>query len=743
MSGGSGTDTMTLDCSDIGPGGNSTHTLDNATYDRDGLFGLLSYSSINALTFVGDPGADHFTVLTGLDLTTLTLNGNDNNDTFDVTPNSGTDIFCNGGLPTTGLNERLTLVGGGATGGIFTPNGATGGTYTFANRDPVTFTGIEVFTQPGAAPSAPDLATNDDTGSSNTDNITGLTNLTFSGTGVLADNPVKLFRDGTQVASVTPASTTSWTTDAVLPAGDDTYAMTVRYETTATGLLSNPSPALNVRVDTIAPAQPHVPDLVTGSDSGQSSSDDITNDTTPAFSGTVEPSAVVTLRNGATSVGTATANAISGAYTVTSSALSDGPKSMTVIQKDVAGNTSPASPALSVTIDTLAPAPPAAAPDLQPGSDTGRSNSDNITRNFTPTFTVNGPELIRLLDGGTTILSDYATPPNVTASSMADGNHSITAQSVDVAGNASVPTPALTVRIDTQAPATPGTPDLDPDSDTGVSSTDNITRDTTPTFDGNVEPNADVLLFEGLTVFTQVGTAISDPLTGSYQVTSSPRLAGVRVFHVSLIDVAGNLSFPSSALSITLDTASPGVTVSSFQFLTSQSVRFSFSEDVAATLGVNDLTLFNQTNHTTVPAASIALSYSSPTGTFTFPGFANGTLPDGDYTATLDTAGITDVAGNPLLVANSVLGFFFLNGDANRDRTVNLQDFNILAGNFGQFGRNFSQGDFTYDGVVNLSDFNILAARFGTSVGPQALTRAGAPTSPRIFSEVFAKENLI
>jgi hypothetical protein len=49
---------------------------------------------------------------------------------------------------------------------------------------------------------------------------------------------------------------------------------------------------------------------------------------------------------------------------------------------------------------------------------------------------------------------------------------------------------------------------------------------------------------------------------------------------------------------------------------------------------------------------------------------------------------------------------------------VNLGDFNILAGNFGQSPRTFSQADFNYDGTVNLADFNILAARFGQTLPP-------------------------
>jgi hypothetical protein len=77
---------------------------------------------------------------------------------------------------------------------------------------------------------------------------------------------------------------------------------------------------------------------------------------------------------------------------------------------------------------------------------------------------------------------------------------------------------------------------------------------------------------------------------------------------------------------------------------------------------------------------------------------------------------LSDVAGNPFVGVQ--FDFFFLNGDANRDRRVNLSDFNALASNFGQPNRNFAQGDFNYDGQVNLQDFNILASRFGNTLGP-------------------------
>jgi hypothetical protein len=62
-----------------------------------------------------------------------------------------------------------------------------------------------------------------------------------------------------------------------------------------------------------------------------------------------------------------------------------------------------------------------------------------------------------------------------------------------------------------------------------------------------------------------------------------------------------------------------------------------------------------------------------------------------------------------------------LPGDANLNNAVNLQDFNILATNFGQSGRTWVQADFTGDGVVSLQDFNQLAAHFGLSAGPDAV----------------------
>jgi len=72
---------------------------------------------------------------------------------------------------------------------------------------------------------------------------------------------------------------------------------------------------------------------------------------------------------------------------------------------------------------------------------------------------------------------------------------------------------------------------------------------------------------------------------------------------------------------------------------------------------------------------------------------------------------------NGLLIADTMSNPRYP-GDANNDGFVNLNDFTILAANFGESDRDFSEGDFTLDGVVNLDDFTVLASRFGDQAPP-------------------------
>jgi hypothetical protein len=74
-----------------------------------------------------------------------------------------------------------------------------------------------------------------------------------------------------------------------------------------------------------------------------------------------------------------------------------------------------------------------------------------------------------------------------------------------------------------------------------------------------------------------------------------------------------------------------------------------------------------------------------------------------------------------------MLSMGVLLADANQDRRVNLADFNIVAGRFGQAATSSAQGDFNFDGAVNLADFNLLAAQFGKTLAGLATTSGSNP----------------
>src|SRR5262249_23714300 len=77
-----------------------------------------------------------------------------------------------------------------------------------------------------------------------------------------------------------------------------------------------------------------------------------------ALTGVAEAGATVTIFDGATQLGTASANS-SGQWTYILGQLADGSHSLTATATDVAGNTGAASSALQFTVNTQPAAPPA------------------------------------------------------------------------------------------------------------------------------------------------------------------------------------------------------------------------------------------------------------------------------------------------------------------------------------------------------------------------------------------------
>src|SRR5213078_3243400 len=120
-------------------------------------------------------------------------------------------------------------------------------------------------------------------------------------------------------------------------------------------------------------------------DSGMSSTDDVTNDNTPTFSVTGASPYFRFFRDGSPIGDYETGSSYTppaqpeGTYTYAAAAV------------DSAGNSSPASSGIAVTIDTVAPANPAA-PDLESASDSGVSAGDTLTSIKRPLIDFAAPE---------------------------------------------------------------------------------------------------------------------------------------------------------------------------------------------------------------------------------------------------------------------------------------------------------------------------------------------------------------
>ena len=204
-------------------------------------------------------------------------------------------------------------------------------------------------------------------------------------------------------------------------------------------------------------------------------------------------------------------------------------------------------------VDTDPPAAPLA-PDLVVTSDSGALSTDNVTNDATPSFYVGGVEsdstVTLYANGdvvGTAAVGSGMSGVSVTASTLTDGGYEVRATDTDAAGNTGPLSSAMAPNliIDTTAPAAPTAPDLQAASDTGASSTDNVTDVTTPTFDvGGVESYSTVTLYANGDV---VGTADVGPET-SVSITASSLADGGYEIRASDTDLAGNPGPTSAAM---------------------------------------------------------------------------------------------------------------------------------------------------------------------------------------------------
>jgi hypothetical protein len=179
-------------------------------------------------------------------------------------------------------------------------------------------------------------------------------------------------------------------------------------------------------------------------------------------------------------------------------------------------------------------------------------------------------------------------------------------------------------------------------------------------------------------------------------------------------------------------TVRPRVSGSQFAYMTGpQRLNFTFDQNVSASLGLSDITIERlDAGGGAITPASLSYDTTTNTATVSF----SGVLADGNYRATLHALGITNSSGT-LMASDYVLNFFFLNGDANHDRSVDFNDLVALAQNYNTANKTFAQGDFNYDGNVDFNDLVLLAQRYNTS-----LPLPGAASMPSASATSFAAD---
>jgi len=391
------------------------------------------------------------------------------------------------------------------------------------------------------------------------DGITSDGALEISGTSV-ANATIEVFRNGVSIGTTTADGSGNWTLDATgTDLAEGAHDFTAK--ATVNGAISLGSAALSVTIDKSAPTTP----VITGvtDDTGNSATDGNTSDDTLTIRGTAAADATVDVYLGATKIGSATADNTGAWSFIYGTALAEGQHSFTAKNTDVAGNIA-TSTAFNVTVDTVIPVA-ASTPDLTAGSDSGSSDTDKITSQTRPVFTGTAEPGANIIvsTGSGQGLTSFAVSTLVEATGnwsitapdpLADGTYTLTAEVIDLAGNRSPTSGALSFTIDTSAPAAPGTPDLEAGSDTGSSSTDDITSQTTQNLTGTAVAGSPVTLTSSID--GAVGTATADG-NGNWSITSTALSEGTHSLTATAADVAGNTSAASAGLSVAVDTTSP------------------------------------------------------------------------------------------------------------------------------------------------------------------------------------------
>ena len=414
---------------------------------------------------------------------------------------------------------------------------------------------VTVDTQPPAATSGLQL-NNQDGNALPAGGATNETSPTLSGSAE-PGSIVTVSDNGDVLGSAVADSDGNWSFTPPQPLDEGAHSLT----TTVTDAAGNTGPVsapVNMVVDTTAPAS--AGDLLLSNGQSGNEITGITNSTTPVLSGSAEPGSTVTVSDGDNVLGSTTAGS-DGSWSFTSPVLQPGEHSLTTVVTDPAGNSGEASTPVVFTIDTTAPAAPAA---LQAANDEGNTPvpvSNGVTNDATPRLSGSGVapgSVVTVSDGdevlGSVTVGEGGTWSFVPDEPLSDGDHSLTAVTTSPAGNSSAPSAPLVLTVDTAPPAAANGLQLNNDQNGNAINAGGVTNDTSPALSGSAEPGSTVRVYDNGTLLGSV-SAGSD---GAWRFTpETPLAAGPHSLTTTVTDAAGNSGDDSAPLNFTIETTPP------------------------------------------------------------------------------------------------------------------------------------------------------------------------------------------
>ncbi|MCK7186154.1 Ig-like domain-containing protein [Enterobacter kobei] len=409
-----------------------------------------------------------------------------------------------------------------------------------------------------------------DTGLSDSDFITSDNQISLKGTlgaALGSGDHAQISLDGGLTWTDVSVSGLSWTYVDGRTLADGDYNYQLRVIDDAGNISATTSQV--VTIDTVAPdASKTIAIDRISDDTGLSSSDFITNDTSLTLHGSLGATladgeyAQISIDGGVTWQNViVTGNSW---YYVDSRTLGNQTYDYYVRVVDAAGNVG-ASAHQQVTVDTVAPDAAITVTVDNITVDTGFDNNDFLTSSTS--YTLHGTlgaelgagEFVQVsMDGGTTWV--YATVSGTQWSysdtrTLTDGSHNYQVRVIDQAGNVGATT-SQAVTVDTQAPQYGITIDSISE-DTGQSGSDFITMDTTLTINGSLG-NA-LANDERVQISLDGGNTWSDATVTNqrWSYTDTRDLAdGDYTYQVRIIDQAGNVGSTASQV-VTVDTTPP------------------------------------------------------------------------------------------------------------------------------------------------------------------------------------------